>query len=238
MNLERFFERVGWSLKVTQNPSCYLPGDIVTCLIGGDLPHVMVVSDKKSQDGTPLVIHNVGEGTQEEDRLFAYDITGHHRVPQGATAGFMTNSTIVAVMDDADMVSGLELLPIDGYWEEFKAAAVEDEKDGYHPRVSYPGHSGVGSISIMERDWRPDTSKYGPRLKACVEKWRLTIEHNFTVGEKRRKALQSLCEAVREQRPQLAEDEFAILLSNVVERAHLSPKEVDMVFPKGGGRQP
>ena len=81
LNLERFFERVGWSLKVTQNPSCYLPGDIVTSLIGGDLPHVMVVSDKKSQDGTPLVIHNVGAGTQEEDRLFAYAITGHHRVP-------------------------------------------------------------------------------------------------------------------------------------------------------------
>ena len=86
LNLERFFERVGWSLKVTQDPAAYLPGDIVTCLIGGDLPHIMIVSDVKSQNGTPLVIHNVGEGTQEEDRLFAYDITGHHRVPQGATA--------------------------------------------------------------------------------------------------------------------------------------------------------
>ena len=87
LNLERFFERAGWSLKVTRNPACYLPGDIVTCLIGGDLPHIMIVSDMKSQDGTPLVIHNVGAGTEEEDRLFAYTITGHHRVPQAAATG-------------------------------------------------------------------------------------------------------------------------------------------------------
>ena len=59
---------------------CYLPGDMVTCLIGGEIPHVMIVSDRKSPDGVPLVIHNVGSGTQEENRLFSYDITGHHRL--------------------------------------------------------------------------------------------------------------------------------------------------------------
>ena len=80
LNLERFFARSGWSLEVTKEKDCYLPGDIVTCLIGGEIPHVMIVSDRKSPDGVPLVIHNVGSGTQEENRLFSYEITGHHRI--------------------------------------------------------------------------------------------------------------------------------------------------------------
>ncbi len=81
LNLERFFERQGWSLEVTRDKSHYHPGDIVTCLIGGDLPHIMIIADRKSQHGVPLVIHNVGGGTQEEDRLFSYVVTGHHRIP-------------------------------------------------------------------------------------------------------------------------------------------------------------
>ncbi len=28
---------------------------------------------------SPLLIHNVGRGTREEDRLFAWPITGHYR---------------------------------------------------------------------------------------------------------------------------------------------------------------
>ena len=80
LNLERFFGRSGWSLEVTKEADCYIPGDIVTCLIGGEIPHVMIVSDRKSPEGVPLVIHNVGSGAQEENRLFSYDITGHHRL--------------------------------------------------------------------------------------------------------------------------------------------------------------
>ena len=49
LNLERFFGRSGWSLEVTKEKDCYFPGDIVTCLIGGEIPHVMIVSDRKSQ---------------------------------------------------------------------------------------------------------------------------------------------------------------------------------------------
>ena len=29
----------------------------------------------------PLAIHNIGSGTQEEDVLFAYPLTGHYRIP-------------------------------------------------------------------------------------------------------------------------------------------------------------
>ncbi len=78
-NLQTFFKRKGWSRPVSQNPVDYQPGDIVTCLLGGTLPHIMIVSDRKNEDGVPLIIHNIGAGTQEEDDLFTYELTGHYR---------------------------------------------------------------------------------------------------------------------------------------------------------------
>ena len=79
-NLQTFFARRGDDRKPTQDVEDYLPGDLVTCIVGAHRPHIMVVSDKKSAAGIPLVIHNIGGGTQEEDRLFAFKITGHYRV--------------------------------------------------------------------------------------------------------------------------------------------------------------
>ena len=79
-NLQCFFKRKGWALSVTKKASDYQPGDFVTCLVAGRLPHIMVVSDRKATDGTPLVIHNIGSGTQEENRLFVYPLTGHFRI--------------------------------------------------------------------------------------------------------------------------------------------------------------
>lgn len=78
-NQEVYFKRRGWSKPVTKNPADYLPGDIVTCLIGNSIPHVMIVSDRKSEVGTPLCFHNIGMGTEEEDCLFDFTITGHFR---------------------------------------------------------------------------------------------------------------------------------------------------------------
>ena len=78
-NQEVYFKRRGWSMPVTKNPADYLPGDIVTCLIGDSIPHVMIVSDRKSEVGTPLCFHNIGMGTEEEDCLFDFTITGHFR---------------------------------------------------------------------------------------------------------------------------------------------------------------
>ena len=78
-NLECFFRRRGWQLPVTDNPADYQPGDIVTCLLGGSIPHIMIVSDRKDSEGNPLVIHNIGSGTQEEDGLFLFELTGHYR---------------------------------------------------------------------------------------------------------------------------------------------------------------
>jgi len=79
-NLQTFFKRKGWSLTVTKDKNNFLPGDLVTCTVAGRLPHIMIVSDKKSDEGTPLIIHNIGGGAKEEDRLFEFPLTGHYRV--------------------------------------------------------------------------------------------------------------------------------------------------------------
>ena len=79
-NLRKYFSRMGYSLKVADKPENYLPGDIVTCTLPGNIPHIMVVSDEKTKDGTPLVIHNIGGGAKEENRLFDFPTTGHYRV--------------------------------------------------------------------------------------------------------------------------------------------------------------
>ena len=79
-NLMRYFERRGYSVAVTDNPKDYLPGDLVTCTVGRNLAHIMLVSDRRNFGGIPLVIHNIGGGAKEEDRLFSFPITGHYRL--------------------------------------------------------------------------------------------------------------------------------------------------------------
>jgi uncharacterized protein YijF (DUF1287 family) len=79
-NLRTYFERKGYSLNVSRHPENYLPGDLVTCTVGGNRPHIMVVSDKKTSTGVPLVIHNIGSGAEEGNRLFDFPITGHYRI--------------------------------------------------------------------------------------------------------------------------------------------------------------
>ena len=78
-NLETFLKRQGASLPISKKPSNYRPGDIVSWRLGGRLPHIGIVSDKKSRWGTPLVIHNIGAGPVEDDLLFNTDINGHFR---------------------------------------------------------------------------------------------------------------------------------------------------------------
>lgn len=78
-NLRTFFSRRGWSVPITKTAADYKPGDLVTWNLGGSVPHIGIVSDKKTEEGTPLIIHNIGGGTQEEDCLFLYTITGHYR---------------------------------------------------------------------------------------------------------------------------------------------------------------
>lgn len=86
-NLQTFFKHKGWELPISKHPRDYKPGDLVTCTVPPNLPHFMVVSDRTSAAGTPLIIHNIGSGTQEEDRLFEFKITGHYRITRPKTRG-------------------------------------------------------------------------------------------------------------------------------------------------------
>lgn len=75
-NIATYFSRQGYA--VSGN---YQAGDIVTWDLGKGLMHIGIVSDKQAADGTPLIIHNIGRGTQEENILHQFRITGHFRVP-------------------------------------------------------------------------------------------------------------------------------------------------------------
>jgi len=57
-----------------------LPGDLVTWDLGGGVPHIGIVVDRKSADsGRYMIVHNIGAGPQLEDVLFNWKITGHYR---------------------------------------------------------------------------------------------------------------------------------------------------------------
>ncbi|MFP5480947.1 MAG: DUF1287 domain-containing protein [Alphaproteobacteria bacterium] len=79
-NLQVLLARVGAELPLEDAPTAWLPGDIVTWTLPGGLPHIGIVSDRRTADGTPLILHNIGAGAREEDILFAYPITGHYRL--------------------------------------------------------------------------------------------------------------------------------------------------------------
>jgi uncharacterized protein YijF (DUF1287 family) len=79
-NLRTLFARIGAEVPLTEGPTPYLPGDIITWTLPGNLDHIGIVSDRLTTDGTPLILHNIGAGAHEEDILFAYPMTGHYRI--------------------------------------------------------------------------------------------------------------------------------------------------------------
>lgn len=79
-NQMRWFERQGWARPIESTPGGYNPGDIVAWkLTGSGLLHIGIVSDRTTSDGVALILHNIGQGTQEEDLLFKHAIIGHYR---------------------------------------------------------------------------------------------------------------------------------------------------------------
>jgi len=81
-NLRTFFKRAGYELPIPDDPGEFKPGDIVTCTIPPHLPHIMIISDKTNDQGEPLIIHNIGSGTKEEDRIKAFPLTGLYRISE------------------------------------------------------------------------------------------------------------------------------------------------------------
>ena len=81
-NQMRWFQRQGWELPISTVADDYAAGDIVAWKLNGTgLLHVGIVSDQRLDDGTPLVLHNIAQGTQEQDLLFRHSIIGHYRMP-------------------------------------------------------------------------------------------------------------------------------------------------------------
>lgn len=79
-NLEVFFGRKGQKLKISDDSKEYKTGELVTWMINDKLPHIGIVTNKKSPDGKrPMIVHNVGTGQVLEDCLFDYTIVGHFK---------------------------------------------------------------------------------------------------------------------------------------------------------------
>ncbi|MBI1213504.1 MAG: DUF1287 domain-containing protein [Alphaproteobacteria bacterium] len=86
-NLATFFSRHGRSLPVTDDAADYKPGDVVAWAMPDGRPHIGIVTEERTGDGTrPLVMHNIGWGPHIEDMLFELKITGHYRY-QGPQRG-------------------------------------------------------------------------------------------------------------------------------------------------------
>jgi uncharacterized protein YijF (DUF1287 family) len=77
-NLMVFFQRKGQSISYQMTD--YSPGDLVTWDLGGNVPHIGIVVERKGpQTGRYMVVHNIGQGPKMEDVLFNWKITGHYR---------------------------------------------------------------------------------------------------------------------------------------------------------------
>ncbi|MEK7725120.1 MAG: DUF1287 domain-containing protein [Acidobacteriota bacterium] len=80
-NLQTYFTRKGKSLPITDKSENYKPGDVVAWdLDGKGMTHIGLVSNIWSESTKRyLIIHNIGGGTQAEDRLLDWKVIGHFR---------------------------------------------------------------------------------------------------------------------------------------------------------------
>lgn len=77
-NIMTYFKRQNYVVTNQQ----FLAGDIVTWDLGKGLVHIGILSDRKVDgSNTPLVIHNIGQGTQENNILHQFKLIGHYRIP-------------------------------------------------------------------------------------------------------------------------------------------------------------
>ena len=77
-NMQVFFRRQGAELPAG-NLSAFGPGDLVTMLLPGSLPHIAIVSDQIAEGGLRALVHNIGLGAREEAALGQFPVTGRYR---------------------------------------------------------------------------------------------------------------------------------------------------------------
>jgi hypothetical protein len=81
-NLQAFLTRHGARLVVGERSDDFAPGDLITQMLPGNLPHIALVTDRPNTDHSrPLMVHNIGRGAELADTLFAFTITGQFRYP-------------------------------------------------------------------------------------------------------------------------------------------------------------
>lgn len=90
-NLRAFFDRFATKLTIeiiprdVENLKQWQAGDIV--IFDDPTEHIAILSDERNQDGIPLIIHNCGPYTQENDMLVYWNdnyspIIAHYRFPK------------------------------------------------------------------------------------------------------------------------------------------------------------
>ena len=67
-NIETWLVRHGHELAAND----WQPGVMITCRVGGTLPHIGILSSRKDARGRWKAIHNIGLGTLEDSRIWAY----------------------------------------------------------------------------------------------------------------------------------------------------------------------
>lgn len=67
-NVETWLERYGHEVPAQD----WQPGDLITCRVGGRLPHIGILSSRRDRNGRWKAIHNIGLGTLEDSRIWAY----------------------------------------------------------------------------------------------------------------------------------------------------------------------
>jgi len=82
-NIATWLKRHGAALPIPAAPAGWRPGDIFTSRIGPHGTHIGLVSDRRGAKG-PMILHNIGSGTREEDALADWPITGRFRWALGA----------------------------------------------------------------------------------------------------------------------------------------------------------
>ena len=84
-NLETYFNRQSAELRTRMDYRNWQAGDLVSMRIDGRLPHIAILSDRRTHTGRPLVIHNIGRGAAEEDILGTFSSERRFRFkPPGA----------------------------------------------------------------------------------------------------------------------------------------------------------